>query len=65
MRTLYVIDNGEQYSDHAIFFVDDQYPIEVVKTVVALVLAKGKLDGVGTFEWWEGCWNGTATVSPR
>lgn len=57
---LFIIDNGERYSDHVIWFVEDPgYKREEVETFLKLIdgpkpYATCKIIGHGRFVWFEG-----------
>jgi hypothetical protein len=55
--TLFVIDNGEMYSDHHLYFVEDDCTLEEAQAMVALISALSYGDGytlTGTAENWTG-----------
>lgn len=54
MKTIYVIDNGEEYSDHIIYFVETNQPREVMEIIQELSVPDGNIVGCGVFSWWEG-----------
>jgi len=59
---LYVIDNGESYSDHAVLFVECELTLDVMKKVVACRDPQGEVLAFGDTLNWLGHRGGASLV---